>query len=265
LFTTGILDLIPVWLFFFLLVLAALIPMELGQRFGMQRRRSGEHGGEAAIGNVVGAMLALLGFIVALTLGAAAVRFDARKDALINSINVLETAYRNAALVPEPHKSESRKLLREMVEIRLNIHELYSEHEELGKLDANVELIKAALWSQAEALAQQDRSSEVYALFTSSVNDVFEGHNKRVILGGVHRIPAGVWIVLVLVTLITTFGVGFQFGLLGSRSITASLCLTLTFALVMTIIFDIDQPGKGWIGVDQKPMYYLYEKMKANE
>ena len=262
-FTAGILDQIPIWLFFVFLVMVALLPLEFGQRFGMRRRSAGVQEGEGAVGNVVGASLALLGFIVALTLGAAAVRFDARKEALINSVNVLETAYRNAALLPEPHKTESRILLREFVQIRLHMHDLYSEQEKLGRLDAEVETLKSALWSQAEALAQQDRSSEVYALFSTSLNAVFEGHNKRVILGGVHRIPAGIWLVLIIVTAITTFGVGFQFGLLGARSMTASLCLTLTFALVMTIIFDIDQPGKGFVSVNQEPMYYLFEKMNS--
>lgn len=264
-FSESIVDHVPVWAFFIIQVVAALLPLYLGQRFGVLRRGAGEHEGEGAVGNVVGATLALLGFIVALTLGAAAVRFDSRKEALINSVNMLETAYRNAALLPEPQKSESRRLLREFVAIRVNMHELYSQQEKLGRLDAQVEQLKTSLWAQAEALARQDRSSEVYALFSSSLNQVFEGHNKRVILGAVHRIPAFLWIGLLLLTAITTFGVGFQFGLLGARSPTASLCLTVTFALVMTIIFDIDQPGKGLIGVNQEPMNYLYEKMKASE
>ena len=68
-----------------------------------------------------------------------------------------------------------------------------------------------------------------------------------------------------VVTTITSFGVGFQFGLVGRRSVVANLVLALTFALVMTIIFDLDQPGKGWIDVSQQPMYELNERLHAQQ
>lgn len=256
------LDQVPVWAFFLAIVLFALFPIEIGQRIGESRRRVVDHEAEGPVSNVVTAMLALLGFMVALTLGAATVRFDDRKEALIESVNAVETAYRDAGLVPEPHKSETRQLLREYIEIRSNLWLTYSKPEELKAQEERVTSIKNALWSHAEALAAEDRNSEMYAAYASSVNDIFRLHNKSVILGAVYRIPLMVWVVLVLVTVITTLGVGFQFGLVGARSPIASLILALTFALVMTIIFDIDEPGKGLIHVDQQPLFQLKERMK---
>ncbi len=264
-FEDGILDHVPIWLFFVAIVLIALLPMEAGQRLGQWRRGIAEHEGEGPVGNVVAATLALLGFMLALTLGAATVRFDARKEALIEGVNAIESAYRNAALLPEPHKTESRKLLREWTETRLSMHESYSNPDDMAKLESRVRPIQDELWTQAEALAGQDRNSEVYAMFASSLNDVLKIHNKRVILGAVYRIPLMVWVVLIVATMLSTFGVGFHFGLAGTRSPAANLTLALTFALVMTIIFDIDEPGKGVISVNQRPMYELFERMKAKE
>jgi hypothetical protein len=258
-------DLVPVWAFFIFIELIALLPMEVGQRMGARRRRLDEHEPEGPVGNVVGATLALLGFMVALTLGAATARFDTRKEALIDGLNAIETAYRNAALLPDPHRTESRRLLREYVKVRLAMPELFSDPEQLGKLDAQIRSLEDSLWLHAEALARDDRSSEIYALFATSLNEVFQIYNKRIILGAVYRIPLVVWIVMIIVTIIATFGVGFQFGLVGNRSLIANLTLALTFALVMAIIFDIDQPGKGLIGVNQQPMNALYERMQAQE
>jgi len=264
-FDESILDQIPVWVFFVGVLLTALLPIEVGQRIGELRRRRVDHEAESPVANVVTATLALLGFMVALTLGAATVRFDARKEALIEGVNAIETAYRNAGLLPEPHKSATRQLVRDYVEIRLDMHGLFSNASELEKLEARVGSIRGQLWSHAEVLANEDRNSEVYALFASSLNEVFQVHNKRVILGATYRIPLMVWIILIITTVITTFGVGFQFGLVGNRSPVASLALTLTFALVMTIIFDIDQPGKGLIQVNQQPMYQLLGRIKVDE
>jgi len=258
-----ILDRVPLWAFFAFVALITLLPIEVGQRVGARRRRLGDHEPEGPVGNVVGATLVLLGFMVALTLGAATARFDARKEALISGVNAIETAYRNAALVPEPHASEIRKLLREYVEIRLEMPQLFDEPDRLRTLDARVRSIQESLWSHAKALAKEDRSSEIYALVTSSLNEVFQIHNKRVILGAHYRIPFLVWVVLMIVTIITMFGVGFHFGLVGSRSVIANWMLVLTYTLVMTIIFDLDQPGKGLIDVSQQPMYDLHERLRA--
>jgi hypothetical protein len=257
------LDHVPAWGFFILFALIALLPIELGQLLGARRRRMAEHEPEGPVGNVVGATLVLLGFMVALTLGAATARFDARKEALIDGVNAIETAYRNAALVPEPHHSEVQRLLREYVAIRLEMPNYYDKPDQLRELDARVRVIQAELWSHAVVLAKEDRNSEIYALFTSSLNEVFQIHNKRVILGAQYRIPFMIWAVLIIVTIINMLGVGFHFGLSGRRSVIAIALLVLTYALVMTIIFDLDQPGRGMIEVRQQPMYELNERLNA--
>jgi hypothetical protein len=41
--------------------------------------------------------------------------------------------------------------------------------------------------------------------------------------------------------------------------------LALTFALVISLIFDPDQPGKGWVGVNQQPMLDLLERLQARD
>jgi hypothetical protein len=260
-----LLDSIPVWAFFILIGLIVLLPIEIGQRLGARRRRNSDHEPEGPVGNVVGATLALLGFMVALTVGSATARFDSRKEVLIDGVNAIDTAFRNAALLPEPHQSQIRKLLIEYVEIRRDLTSLYGEPDQLRARDARIRAVQQALWSHAEALAKEDRSSEIYALFTGSLNEVIQVHNKRVIIGAQHRIPFLVWAVLMVVTTITMLGVGFQFGLAGSRSLIANLMLSLTFALVMTLIFDLEQPGKGLIDVSQQPMYDLYERLRQQE
>lgn len=259
------LDHVPVWVFFIGVVVIALVPIEIGQRWGARRRRMTNHEPVGPVGNVVGAALALLGFMVALTVSTANSRFDSRKVALIDGVNAIETAYRNASLLPEPHNSESRKLLREYVAIRLEMPNYFGDPDELQKRDARVRVVQRSLWSHAEALAKQDQNSKTYLLFAASLNEVNQIHNKRVILGAQYRIPILLWVVLMIVTIICMFGVGFLFGIDGTRSPVANLMLVPTFALVMTLIFDLDQPGKGLIDVNQQPMYDLHERLRAAE
>lgn len=264
-FHDRLLDQVPVWAFFLIVGLITLLPIEGGLWLGARRRRSADHEPEGPVGNVVGAALVLLGFMVALTMGTATARFDARKEALIDAVNAIETAYRNAALLPDPHPAEVRSLLREYVEVRLTVFKVHAEPAKLRELDTRVRSIQASLWAHAEALAKADRNSEIYALFTSSLNEVFQVHNKRVVLGAYYRIPILIWVVLMVVTISCMFGVGFHFGLVGKRSTIANLMLALTYALVLTVIFDLDQPGKGMIDIDQQPMYDLHERLRADQ
>ncbi|MEK7952409.1 bestrophin-like domain [Luteolibacter soli] len=261
----GILDVVPVWVFFIFVALIAIVPIEVGQRLGARRRRKEDHESEGPVSSVVGATLGLLGFMVALTVGSTTARFDARKEAIIDGVNAIETAYRNSALLPEPHRSECRQLLRDYTAVRIQMPALFGDPDHLRALDAQVRKLQRSLWSHAEELARVDRSSEIYALFTASLNEVDQLYNKRIIMGSQHRIPFLVWVVLFIVTIITMLGVGFHFGLAGSRSLTANLMLALTFALVISLIFDLDQPGKGWVNVSQQPMDELNERLHAAE
>ena len=259
------LDVVPVWVFFVAVALMTLVPIEVGQRLGVRRREKEDHEPEGPLNSVVGATLGLLGFMVALTVGATTARFDARKEAIIDGVNAIETAFRNSALLPEPHRSECRQLLRDYVAVRIQMPSLFGDPDHLRALDAEVRRLQRSLWSHAEALAQADRSSEIYALFTSSLNEVDQLYNKRIIMGSQHRIPFLMWVVLFVVTIITMLGVGFQFGLAGSRSMIANLMLAVTFSLVISLIFDLDQPGKGWVNVSQQPMIDLNERLQAAE
>ena len=98
-------------------------------------------------------------------------------------------------------------------------------------------------------------------MFAASLTEMLKMHNSRVVLGAQHRIPLLVWIVLFIVLVITMLGLGFNFGLVGRRSVVTDIAVALTLALVMTIIFDLDQPAKGLIGVSQQPMYDLRARL----
>lgn len=257
-------DFVPIWAFFAFATAIALLSIETGQRLGQRRRRVSGHEPEGPVSNGVGAMLGLLGFMLALTLGAASARIDTRKALLIDDVNAIESAYQVASLLPEPQKSRSRELLRGYVELRLNLAGMYTDAQGLRQLDARIRTVQRSLWSQAEALAATDRNSEVYSLFASSLNEILRVHNSRVVLGAQHRIPLLVWAVLFIVTIITLLGFGFHFGLVGRRSVITDVALALTLAMVMTIVFDLDQPGKGLVGVNQQPMYDLSARLRGS-
>jgi hypothetical protein len=85
--------------------------------------------------------------------------------------------------LPEPTRTAKRSLLRNYVEIRIATPAVYSQPDKLRAVGARAAALQESLWSHAEALAEAFRSSEVYALFTSSLNELFNLHTKRMVLG----------------------------------------------------------------------------------
>ena len=255
---SSLLDNLPLWAFFLMMVVLTLLSIETGQRMGARRRRKEEHEEESAIGTVVGAVLGLLAFVIALTFGAASGRFDASREAMLDDVTAIRTAYLRAGLVPEPHRTATRVLLRDYVELRIGMANVYGNPDQLNALRERTIALQEMLWSHAEALAAKD-SSDIIALYSEGLTEVFSLQTRRVAFGAHFRIPPFVWVVVIMASCISMFVVGFQFGISGRRSFPAQLALALTFALVMQLIFDLDRPGKGVIQVNQQPMIDLYQ------
>lgn len=260
--TGDFLGTVPLWGIFVLQVLVTLGAIEAGQWLGARRARKpeNERESEAAVSASAGAVLALLAFVLALTFGAAASRFDLRRDALMGDVNAIQTTYMRAGLVPEPYRTLTKSLLRDYVEVRLNMGDVYGDTEQLRALRARTNAITNMVWAQAEGLAAKD-TNDINALFSEGITDMVEYQNKRIAFGANFRIPTFVWEILVLSSCISMFIMGFQFGLSGKRSFPAQLALVLTFALVVQLIYDLDSPGKGFIHLNQQPMIDLYRSL----
>ena len=60
-------------------------------------------------------------FVIALTFGSTANRFDTHKTALLDDVNGMQTAYLRANPLPEPHRTPVRSLMRDHVEVRVGM------------------------------------------------------------------------------------------------------------------------------------------------
>src|SRR6476469_4098614 len=114
-----ILDSLPIGAVFVAFVLVTMACYEGGFRLGRwwQERTPGEQ--EGPTGMLVGSILALLAFLLAVTMGMAADRFDARRAIVLDEANAIGTAYLRAGYLPQPASDQARELLREYVPLRI--------------------------------------------------------------------------------------------------------------------------------------------------
>ena len=90
---------------------------EFGWRLGA---RTQGHGASGNISALEQSLLGLLALIVGFTFLMALTRFEARREAVLNEANAIGTTALRARLLPEPHRTESLKLLREYAQIRID-------------------------------------------------------------------------------------------------------------------------------------------------
>lgn len=244
---------------FIIPLLVVLIPIFIGQQYGSYRKKRSENLQDAPVGSVVGAAFGLLAFMLAFTFQIAANKYDARKQLLLQEVTDIRTTYLRAGLIPEPFRSDTKKLLVEYVDLRVEISR------DITKLDSALyrsQQILKTLWDYAEDLADQDRSSEVYALFTTSVNDLVDDYNQRITMTFEYRIPSLVLLVLFIIAFFSMLTLGYHFGISGKGSFRINLLLGIIFAVVMLLILALDRPETGLARLNQKPMLTLQKQLQ---
>lgn len=238
--------------------MVVLVPIIIGQWYGIYHRKKFADLQDAPVGTVVGAAFGLLAFMLAFTFQIAANRYDARKQLLLDEVTNIRTTSLRAGLIPEPFRSESKKLLIEYVDLRVEISK------DISKLDSALsrsQQILDRLWDFTETLAEQDRSSEVYALFTTSVNDLVDNYNQRITMTFEYRLPSVILWILFIVAFFTMLTLGYQFGISGKGSFRINFLLAIIFAVVMLLIMALDRPETGLAKLNQKPMMTLQKQL----
>jgi len=233
----------------------ALITMgcyEAGFRIGRwwQDRMPGEQ--EGPTGMLVGSILALLAFLLAVTMGMAADRFDARRAVVLDEANAIGTTYLRAGYLPEPASSQIRQLLREYVPLRLTITKA-------GHTDADTArsvAIQKALWTSAENVARTTDQGDLVSLFIESLNDVIDLHETRITKRD-GRVPETIVLLLIGGSALSLGMTGYSAGLTRRRSLLSAVVLIVALGAVIAIVVDLDRPREGFIQVSQQPLIDL--------
>ncbi|NEU09565.1 hypothetical protein GZH53_14660 [Flavihumibacter sp. R14] len=254
---------IPIFLqiagMFVIPLLAVIVPMIIGQRYGMYHRRHRAEIQHTAIESVVATSNALLAFMLAFTFQISANRYETRKELLLEEVKNIRMVYLRAGLIPEPYRSGTRKHLVEYVDLIVGLSNDRSKLREV--IRRNREILDT-LWTYAEALAVKNGGSEAYALYTSALNELVYANYKRLSMVLVYRIPVAVLWGLLIIGVISMLILGYQFGVSGRGNLTINFMLATIFAVVMFLILDLDRPEVGVTQVDQKPLLTLQTELR---
>ncbi len=245
---------VPIWLIGVVFILFCLTAYELGFRLGRwwQRRTPGEQ--EGPTGVLVGSLLALLAFMLAIATGMAADRFDARRGFVIDQANDIRVAYLEAGYLPAPASDQIQQLLREYVPLQVGTTDSSILAQNINK-SADLE---AQMWAITQDIARTS-SNDVLAEFVSSLGEVTKVHQDRLNAVFNVRVPATILWLLIGGAILSIGMVGFGAGVTEHRSVITAVVLIVALGATILLVLDLDSPTQGLITVSQQPLIDLVQ------
>ena len=257
--TVQLLDSLPVVGVFIAFALFTMLCYEVGFRIGRwwQDREPGEQ--EGPTGFLVGSILALLAFLLAVTMGMASDRFDQRRAIVLDEANSIGTTYLRAGYLAEPASTQIRELLREYVPLRIVPTDAKAV-DLAASIQRSRELLSEA-WTISEDLARTTDQGDLVSLYLDSLNETIELNETRIIAGLYSRVPQTVVLLLVGGSVLSLVMVGYSAGLTKRRSLLSAVVLVIALGAVITIVVDLDRPRDGFIEVSQQPLIDLQRQI----
>ena len=240
---------IPLWLIFLLSLGLIFGGIELGRWLGASERvRKSE-----TVTMLVGALLGLLALMMGFTFSVALSRFEARLDAVLEEANAIGTTALRARLLPEPQASASLKLLRDYVQVRLEVTQKAASPAEVATAVERSNQIQEALWLEAKAAAAKDNAMVPTGLYLQTLNETIDAHEKR-LTAFRNRVPGIVIVALYGIAILAACFTGYSGWSEGQRSRISDYLVYFVVASVLLLIQDLDRPGAGLITVSQQPL-----------
>ncbi len=248
------------WVVFLLTAALLLALTEAGFRLGLRLHAAGDKARKGPIGGIQGAVLGMLGLLLAFTFAMAVNRYDTRRGLVLQEANAVGTTYLRASLLPEAHQAPVKDLLRRYVDLRLK-HWLLAD--DPAKLAEGMRLsadIQVELWKHATEAAKE-APNNITGTFIQSLNETIDTDAERIAAGRAH-IPGGVWLLLIMVAAFSCVTTGYGVGAEGARATLGSVFLPLLITVVIVLIFDLSHPRQGLIGISQQPLIDLQQSIQ---
>lgn len=252
------------WFLFLLTVGLLYGGAEVGYRYGC--RFADRTGPEvhSHVATVEGALLGLLALLLGFAFAMAISRFDARKLAVTDEGNDLQTAFLRAQLLPDPHAAACTRLLREYLSSRV---EYYQAGADAGRVRAAEEWtnrVQGQLWAEAVAASRGDPNEVKVGYFIESLNALLDDHTRRQAAMENH-VPEAILDLLLLVATLTLAVTGYSSGLRRKRLKALRLILVVLVSATLLVVVDLDRPRRGLIRVSEAGMVRLQADLDRYE
>jgi len=204
------------------------------------------------VGVAQGALLGLIGLLLAFGLSMAVGRYDARRTLVVEEANAIGTTYLRAQLLDEPQRSASLDLLRDYTDEAIEFGGDVPTTAAFREASDRMEEYHNQLWALAAEAMAADPEGSAPRLYVETLNEMIDAHSSRVSSLN-NRVPTSVMLLLLIGSAIAIAVLSLYLTMLG-KGVTTSAVTTPVLFVTLFISFDLDRPERGMITVPVTPL-----------
>jgi hypothetical protein len=203
-------------------------------------------------GVVQGALLGVVGLILAFGLTLAVGRYEDRRAATVTEANAIGTTYLRAQLIAEPARTRSLALLRSYTDQAIHVSKEVPGSSGMRRTTAAEGVLQRKLWALAGQSIDSAPLATAPRLYVDSLNTTFDAQASR-LSALTNRVPGAV-------LALEAFGAAVAVGLLSlhisvlGRGLIAVVAAAALITLLLLVTFDLDRPTRGLIRVPDAPL-----------
>jgi hypothetical protein len=206
-----------------------------------------------------GALLGVVGLILAFGLALAVGRYEARRTALVDEANAIGTTYLRAQMLREPQREQSLALLVQYTDESIRLTKAVPGSADARRIIAAESLLQRQLWALAGQSVAREPVDTAPRLYVETLNTMIDAQGVRV-AGLNNRVPSAVLLLEVVGAAVGVALLAFYLSVLGRGLLTVLLAAGLVTMLLL-VTFDLDRPTRGLITVPATPLTSLRASM----
>jgi hypothetical protein len=246
-----------------LLPVGMLICAIAGHRIGRKRFLANPDAEQVSTGTVDAAILSLLGLLTAFTFSTAYLRYEARRQLIVDEANAIGTAYLRLDLMPTEHQDRLRKLFREYVGSRYALWERLPIRSQAEATFAESTRLQNEIWAAAVKATEHEAEGDARKLFLPALNEMIDITTTRLIAVQAHP-PLIIFALLGGLALAAAVISGYGMARSARPSYPHLVGFALVSAIALYVILDIEFPRHGFVTLDaaHELLRGLEEQMK---
>jgi hypothetical protein len=209
-------------------------------------------------GILQGALLGLVGLLLAFGLSLAVTRYESRRANVVTEANAIGTTYLRAQTLPEPMRTRSMDLLVHYTRTAVRLSDHVPGSADARASVAAEEEIERSLWGLAGEALDSAPTASAPRLYVESLNEMIDAETARV-AALANRVPTAV-LVLELVGSAVALGLLAAYLAFSGRGVIAVVLASLLVTFLLLVTTDLDRPTRGLIRV---PDTVLTDQLEA--
>jgi hypothetical protein len=223
------------------LLLGMLLSLEVGRRIGRRRLAEDADGARARIGTVEGAILALLGLLIAFSFSGAAARYDQRRQQIVDEASDISSAYAIGDLLPPEVQPPLRERFRQYVDSRL---EAYRRIPDLAAAKIELDRSKVLqndIWTEAVRATREPPYQQAAMQVLPAIGKMINISSQRTAALYTHP-PTIIFVMLGGLMLVGSLLAGYGMAGTKSRNWLHAAAFAVVLSLTFYVIRDLEYP-----------------------